>query len=290
MRLAFEVGLGAICIAIGSTLSTAGAQTAPFEYLDNVEGDFVNLNPVPIRPMVITPDNGHLYAVNTQASRILHFDNPSGVPTQVFHTPRSPVAVALWAEVSAPDDPDRLVVACRDTYALAILRRSDGATLAVLELRDPATNRILAEPSDLLVNQDTDTAFVSCAAADAVAEIDLTGPAVVRVFRLPGKHPTFMCFDENMDVLVAPLFSGNNSGPRGIPINTQHQGPTVVDFATTAIGPSLPDEDLFRLVLSTGAVQPVTTAGFMLQPAGFFSENPALDVPPARSTMSCCVE
>ncbi|MGD9879202.1 MAG: primary-amine oxidase [Reyranella sp.] len=35
-------------------------------------------------------------------------------------------------------------------------------------------------------------------------------------------------------------------------------------------------------------VQPVTTAGFMLQPVGFFSENPALDVPPARSTMSCC--
>jgi primary-amine oxidase len=36
-------------------------------------------------------------------------------------------------------------------------------------------------------------------------------------------------------------------------------------------------------------VQPVTTSGFMLQPAGFFSENPALDVPPAKSTMSCCV-
>ncbi len=36
-------------------------------------------------------------------------------------------------------------------------------------------------------------------------------------------------------------------------------------------------------------VQPVTTAGFMLQPVGFFSENPALDVPPAKSTLSCCV-
>ncbi len=37
-------------------------------------------------------------------------------------------------------------------------------------------------------------------------------------------------------------------------------------------------------------VQPVTTAGFALHPVGFFSENPALDVPPAKSSMSCCVD
>jgi len=37
-------------------------------------------------------------------------------------------------------------------------------------------------------------------------------------------------------------------------------------------------------------VQPVVTAGFALHPDGFFDENPALDVPPARSTHSCCVD
>jgi primary-amine oxidase len=36
-------------------------------------------------------------------------------------------------------------------------------------------------------------------------------------------------------------------------------------------------------------VQSVVTAGFALKPEGFFSENPALDVPPAASKMSCCV-
>jgi primary-amine oxidase len=36
-------------------------------------------------------------------------------------------------------------------------------------------------------------------------------------------------------------------------------------------------------------VQPVVTAGFALYPSGFFDENPALDVPPASSGMSCCV-
>ncbi len=37
-------------------------------------------------------------------------------------------------------------------------------------------------------------------------------------------------------------------------------------------------------------VQPVITAGFALHPAGFFAENPALDVPPARSSLSCCID
>jgi len=35
-------------------------------------------------------------------------------------------------------------------------------------------------------------------------------------------------------------------------------------------------------------VQPVVTAGFALHPVGFFDENPALDVPPTKSTHSCC--
>jgi primary-amine oxidase len=37
-------------------------------------------------------------------------------------------------------------------------------------------------------------------------------------------------------------------------------------------------------------VQPVVTAGFELHPVGFFDENPALDVPPAKSTHSCCAD
>ena len=37
-------------------------------------------------------------------------------------------------------------------------------------------------------------------------------------------------------------------------------------------------------------VQPVVTSGFALHPWGFFDENPALDVPPAASKMSCCAD
>ena len=36
-------------------------------------------------------------------------------------------------------------------------------------------------------------------------------------------------------------------------------------------------------------VMPVAHAGFMLKPAGFFSQNPAMDVPPPTLRSSCCV-
>ncbi len=250
------------CLAIAAWCNTAHAQsTAPFDILDSVEGDFVNLNAPPVRPMAMTADNSTLFALNTHASRILRFDLATGANTQVIHTAKSPVSIGLWTE-SGTTPGDRLVVACRDTYALLIHDRVSGDVRKVLELRDSA-GLILGEPGDLLIDQATNRAFVSCQAADAVAEIDLTVPSVVRVFRMPCKNPLFMCFDANKNVLVAPLISGNNSGARRrftLGINPMHDGPTVVDFETAAQnGTQLPDEDLFRLIRSSGAVQPITT-------------------------------
>lgn len=186
--------------------------TQPFDVVDNVEGDYVNLNAPAVRPMVLVPGGAfHLYAVNTHASRVLHFDNGTGLPSQVFHTPKSPVSIALWNDPNAAGLPERLVVACRDTYAIVILDRATGEVLQLLELRD-SIGRILGEPGDLIVDQTTNRAFVSCQASDAVAEIDLTAPGVVRVFKIPSKNPLFMSFDANKDVLVAPLLSGNKIG------------------------------------------------------------------------------
>ena len=243
------------------------AQTAPYSALDNVEGEWVSTNAAPIRPMVLTADTLDLFAVSTQANTVVRF-NGSGVTP--FDTPRSPVSVALWDhDTMDMVDESRLLVVCRDSYALAVLDRLTGETLAVLELRDPGDGSILGEPQDLLVDQSADRAFVSCGAADAVAEIDLTTLTVVRVFEIPGKVPVFMAFDANDDVLVAPMLSGNNSGARKSADNLyhpQHQGPTVVDFETMALnGTKLPDEDLFRCVRSSGAVEAVTTDAGTLQ-------------------------
>lgn len=261
-RLPRPVSILLSFLAIAAWSGSAHAQsTAPFDILDNVEGDFVNLNAPPVRPMAMTADNLTLFALNTHASRILRFDLVTGANTQVMHTAKSPVSIALWTE-SGGSPGDRLVVACRDTYAILIHDRTSGDVRKVLELRD-SNGRILGEPGDLLVDQATNRAFVSCQATDAVAEIDLTVPSVVRVFRMPCKNPLFMCFDGNNDVLVAPLLSGNNSGARlrqYVGVNPMHTGPTVVDFETAAQnGTQLPDEDLFRLIRSSGVVQPLTT-------------------------------
>lgn len=35
-------------------------------------------------------------------------------------------------------------------------------------------------------------------------------------------------------------------------------------------------------------VQPVASCGFILQPFGFFDQNPTLDVPPAAVDANCC--
>ena len=35
-------------------------------------------------------------------------------------------------------------------------------------------------------------------------------------------------------------------------------------------------------------IMPVWKMGFMLKPSGFFDRNPTLDVPPPRSSHSCC--
>ncbi|MBL8863795.1 MAG: hypothetical protein JNK02_17530 [Planctomycetes bacterium] len=251
------------CLTLVALSGYARAQfTEPFDVLDNVEGDFVNLNAAPVRPMAITADNATLFALNTHASRILRFDLVTGATTQVVHTAKSPVSIGLWSDPNATSSPERLVVVCRDTYALLIHDRASGDVRKVLELRD-SSGAILGEPGDLLIDQAASRAFVSCQAADAVAEVDLTVPSVVRVWRLPCKNPLFMCFDGNNDVLVAPLLSGNNSGARRrntLEVNPMHVGPTVVDFETAAQnGTQLPDEDLFRLIRASGAVQALTT-------------------------------
>ncbi|NJN55133.1 MAG: hypothetical protein HC804_10450 [Anaerolineae bacterium] len=45
-----------------------------------------------------------------------------------------------------------------------------------------------------------------------VVEINLLGTmSDLRHFAIPGKNPIFLAFDNNGDVLVTPLLSGNNS-------------------------------------------------------------------------------
>src|SRR5262245_8456225 len=69
---------------------------APFQVLDNVEGDDVDLLNYPIKPMVLSPNHATLWAVNTHNSEVVSFTNLSGAPNKVYAVPWNPVALEYW--------------------------------------------------------------------------------------------------------------------------------------------------------------------------------------------------
>ncbi len=237
-------------------LSPALAQTANYVAVDNIEEDWVNLNLPPVRPMMMWQDL-ELYAVNVHDSTVSRYTTASSLPMSTFRTPWGPVSIAGWVDPFGGTSSEKLLVACRGSYVLAFLDRITGQTIDILELP--------AEPGDLLVDQTTNQAYITCSAQDLVIEVDLVGVAITRQWTIPSKHPLFMSFDQNNDIVVAPMLSGNNSGPDrapGIFIRADTGPLGILDLAnpTVATPPGLPDQDLFRILRGPGTVQAQATA------------------------------
>jgi hypothetical protein len=270
-------------------LTASAAATAPFRTLDNVEGPYVSFNTVPVRPMLMTADGGHVYAVNTHGSTVCHFNNTSGAPAQVFAVPAGPVSIARW-QSSAGGGADELLVVCQVSHQLARLDRLSGQITRLFDLP--------FEPADILVDAVSNHAFVSCPGADQVVEIDLVANALVRSYAIPGEHPVFLAFDGQSRVLVAPQFSGNDSitvaSPPGSVVSSLLG---ILDLDThPLVTQRLPDEDLFRIdpalntvvALSQGAgtvlfaqgLNPVTGMHWQLNTEAV-NKDPALQSEPA---------
>ncbi len=219
--------------------------TSGYHVVDNLQASWTGLNAVPFRPMVIDPAGLPFFAVNVHDSTVHRFDFLNGNPTQTWRVPWNPVSLALFD--SHPDGVSRLLVVCRGTHCLLILDRETGQPLEWLDLPH--------EPADLLVDDFASLAFVSSTGKDQVVEIDLLSPAILRTFDIPAQHPAFLSFDAAGDVLVAPMMSGNNSTVLG-----DGEGASFIqDLDDPSVAPAggLPDEDLFRIVRSTGAVEPI---------------------------------
>ena len=214
--------------------------------LDNVEGPWINLNVVPIRPMAQTGDHAHIYAVNTHASLVQHYGNLAGPPTDSFRVPWGPVSIAIWPDFAETE----LLVVCRGSHVLARLDRLTGETLAILDLP--------FEPADIIVDHTRARAFISCSGDDSVVEVDLLTNTIAQTYAIPSKHPVFLSFDANgTDVLVAPMFSGNNSLVAKDGTSIKALG-NVLDLSTSASAlDELPDEDLFRIDPVGLTVEPV---------------------------------
>jgi hypothetical protein len=219
---------------------------APFRVLDNVEGPWVNLGVVPIRPMLVTA--GGIFAVNTHASTVARIASFADVES--YPVPWGPVSIALRDR----DGAQELLVVCRGSHVLVRLDPATGDTLHLLDLP--------FEPADILVDAERDSAFIACSGADSVVEVDLASNAIVHTYPIRGKHPVFLSFDAHGRVLVAPQLSGNNSGTISrelTPLQAAASG--LVDFATHPnVITGLPDEDLFAIDPVAGTVTAVAKA------------------------------
>ncbi len=219
--------------------------TIPYEMVDNLEGDWVNLMNPPYRPMVL--DGNGLWAVDNHNHQVHFFDDVSGNPSATFGVPAGPVSIAKWMDGQEL----RLLVVCRTSWVVCLLDAATGTILEVAQMRDPATGRQLGEPADIVVIGNE--AYVSCSASDAVVELELPSLAITGVAYLPSKHPTFLSVDENGDVLVVPQASGNDTfvhrlGPNFF-ATTGHAGPLgIIDGRDTSIvEKGLNDYDVFRI-------------------------------------------
>lgn len=233
--------------------------SAPFDVLDNVEGDYVNFNPVAVRPMAFVSASGpHLYAVNTYLNVVQHIDSSQQI-VDTFRTLSGPVAIARYVAPSGPN-PDRLLVVCQSSDAMVVHDRLTGAVLDVVYLP--------SQPADVVVDDAAGRAFVSSIGEDVVVEIDLVAPTAPHVFyRIPSRKPTFLSKGPGGEILVAPMLSGNNSVVEylddTIPFTTNTVNPHadergILDLDDPAIASvGLPDEDLFLIDRAAGVARPL---------------------------------
>ena len=229
---------------------------APYRVLDRVEGSFVHTNEVPVRPLALAPD-GALWSVNTHRGTIERLQTGAAQAVEVRRTPLAPVALAFWDGAGDGLGDDELLVSCAGSDCL--LRTAlDGTILDVVTTP--------AGPRDVIVDSNRNLAFVACALADSVLQLDLvTGEQVVYgPAQFTSKKPTFLSFAPDGDVFVTPLLSGNDS-------TADRQGNTiaaigrVLDLAdpqvTVATGEGgLPDQDVFRLDPVARTIVPVLRA------------------------------
>lgn len=268
MRRTRVAGGSLSCLFLSLALAGgAVAQTAAYNLVDNVEGNWVNMNPIPVRPMTLSQAGTDLYVCNAYNSEVSRINGSLSV-VQRFRTLWGPVSIAQYVNGAT----DVLLVVCQHSNALAVHDRASGDILRIIDLPP--------EPADLLVDQTNGRAFVSCTATDEVVEINLQTWVIDQSYSVNSKVPTFLSFDRSGEVLVAPRWSGNNSAVHRAPphpafpnddMSPQAMGLGILDLADPSIATQgLPDHDLFWLNRTTGQAEPVAAGvGTILLAQGF---------------------
>lgn len=215
--------------------------TAPYDALTNDVSEVPNFMPEPVSGMA-RDFEGRLWAVNPYANTVQAYEGLIGRPVRIFDTGLDPVSVALY-------EPGQryVLVACKGTHALFVHDHASGDVLDVVALE--------SEPADIVVDDSTDTAFVSCQGDNKVAEIDLTTNTVTQYYDLPnGERPGPMVLDSQGRVIVAMTITGNQTGPVA-PTVAVPFGLLTVIVNLTGGADQFADEDIYRIDPSTSTVE-----------------------------------
>ena len=249
-----------------SGVSAAGASgmspqplTAPYDALTNTCVEVVNFFPEPLSGIAFDAD-GQVWAVNPHGSRVVMYADDTPAPELAFDTGLNPVSLAVW-DPGPSVEQRRVLVVCVGTHALFVHRASDGSVEDVVRLE--------SEPQDLVVDAETNRAFVSCAGTNRVLEIDLFARTTVASYDLPvGERSGPLSLDpgdpadpQDSVLYVAQTVTGNNSiafgGGPGSSVGI------VLDLEGEVC--QLPDQDVYRIAPSTGTVTPlVRNAGSLV--------------------------
>lgn len=221
-----------------------------YRKLQNTYADVANFNVETTESLAIFGHNAELWTINSHDSTLLRFDPAFTSPTDRYPTLMNPVAVALHE-----DDP---IVLGGTTSALVKHDRLDGSIKLLVDLP--------ARPFHMVVDEDTEEVWVSCWGGDQVVCVDMLSGEISRTVSGVGKHPGFLelvvepASDQTPNgpttwVYVTPFHSGNNS----IVFDFNLAGTFIADGEDPQFFPErgLPDNDLFKIEASTGAVSAV---------------------------------
>lgn len=194
--------LGLACAGV-----LAAQSTAPYTSVTNTRVDVPNLMPEPFTGMAL--DAGLLlWAVNPYGNKIVGFD--SGGVRLEFATGWNPISLAVVEDEPSPGR-RKLLVACAGTHGLFVHKLPNGRIESYVPLD--------AEPADVVYDEDSELAFVSCQGTNTVLKLDpLAVPVVVERYEIPiGERPGFLYLDRggpgaaDNRVYVAAGVTGNNS-------------------------------------------------------------------------------
>lgn len=242
----------------------AAQSTAPYTSVTNTRVDVPNLMPEPFTGMALDA-GAFLWAVNPYSNRIVGF--ATGGLRLEFATGWNPISVAVVEDEPSPGR-RKLLVVCAGTHGLFVHKLPNGRLEGFVPLD--------AEPADVLYDEDSERAFVSCQGTNTVLEFDpLAVPVVVERYEIPiGERPGFLYLDRggpgaaDNRVYVAAGVTGNNSVFNVVDTDDEGVG-SVFDLDGWG-GGELDDWDVYCIDPnvppgSTGDVTPVVRGSGSLQ-------------------------